>query len=126
MASNCSQGSVPLVSVRSTWSTVRPTSSPTTGLPATRWLSISLRVRLFRIRYSPRDWRGPARSRRSAHTAPQAPPPLRGASSALLQRDPVPASRALVVGARADQAVVVVLLDDVRAPAGDATGGDHG
>src|SRR5678816_3644339 len=30
-----------------------------------------------------------------------------------------------VVRARANQPVVVVLLDDVRAPAGDAAGGDH-
>src|SRR5262249_56047272 len=42
----------------------------------------------------------------------------------LLQGDPVPAPRALVVGARADQAIVVVLLDDVRAPARDASGRD--
>src|SRR5262249_57506428 len=36
----------------------------------------------------------------------------------------VPAAGAVVVGARADQTVVVVLLDDVGAPARDAAGGD--
>src|SRR5947208_16923611 len=92
-----------------------------TGLPATRWLSISLRVRLWRIiQY------GGERAPLLPQTPPplRGRPPLRGAPSPLFQRDPVAAAGALVVGARADQTVVVVLLDDVRAPARDAPGGD--
>src|SRR3990170_295780 len=91
-ASNWSQAIVPLVSVRSTWSTARPISSPATAWPATRWLSISFRVRL---------------------------------RPTLAQRDERPAAGAHVVAARPDQPVVVVLLDDVGAPAGDAADRDH-
>src|SRR5437762_12671344 len=41
---------LPFVSVRRIWSIVRAISSPATGLPATRWDSISLRVRLLATR----------------------------------------------------------------------------
>src|ERR1043166_4718280 len=86
---------MPLVSVSNTWSIVSPISSPATALPAARWLSISLCVRLLPI------------------------------GSALVPRDELAALGADVVRARADQPVVVVLLDDVGAPAGDAAGRDH-
>src|SRR2546425_10491632 len=46
IASNWSQDMMPLVSVRSTWSTVMPVSSPATALPVTRCASISFRARL--------------------------------------------------------------------------------
>src|SRR2546427_8795968 len=41
---------LPFVSVSRIWSIVRAISSPATGLPATRWDSISLRVRLLATR----------------------------------------------------------------------------
>src|SRR5262249_6207264 len=69
-------------------------SSPASTLPATRWLSMSLRVRLFPT------------------------------ASALVDRDPGAAAGADVVAARPDQTVVVVLLDDVGRPARDAAGSD--
>src|SRR4030095_2430526 len=75
-----------------------PISSPATALPATRWLVMSFWVRFWGI---PR-------------------------ASALVDGFEGAAGSADVVAARADQAVVVVLLDDVRRPAGDAAGGDHG
>src|SRR6185436_19949539 len=74
-----------------------PISSPATGLPATRWLLMSFWARFLGIAALP-----------------------------LVDRHERAARRADVVAARADQAVVVVLLDDVRRPAGDAAGGDHG
>src|SRR4029450_6188176 len=42
----------------------------------------------------------------------------------LLHRDELLAGRALVVGARADETVVVVLLEEIGRPAHDARGGD--
>src|SRR3972149_2242774 len=78
MASNCRNAPVPFVSVRRTWSTESPISSPATG------------------------WARP-----------------RGG-------DEGTAAGALVVGARADEPVVVVLLEQVRGPPGDAGGRDHG
>src|SRR5437867_5601702 len=119
MASNWSQDIVPLVSVRRTWSTAMPISSPASALPATRWLSISFRVRDFL------DWG------ERAPLLPQAPPPLRtrlvrtSGLSSLVERHPRASAGADVVAAWPDQAVVVVLLDDVRRPARDAAGGDH-
>src|SRR5262249_61497703 len=71
-----------------------PISSPASALPATRWLSMSLRVRLFPTASAPVD------------------------------HDPCAAAGADVVAAGPDQPVVVVLLDDVGRPAGDAPGGD--
>src|SRR5882672_10105120 len=122
IASNWSQDIVPLVSVRSTWSTARPISSPASALPATRWLSISFRVRLWPISSTGGE---------RAPLLPQTPPPLRtrvprtpGLSS-FVERRPRASARADVVAARPDQSVVVELLDDVRRPARDAAGGDH-
>src|SRR5262249_9321069 len=46
--------------------------------------------------------------------------------SALVDGDPGATRGADVVATRADQAVVLVLLDDVRRPARDAAGRDHG
>src|SRR5919201_7023065 len=92
-----------------------PISSPATGLPATRWLSISLRVRLLpidllcppgAITLAPGVSGQPAGS----------PTPKRRERSAL---------GADVVAARANEPVVGVLLDDVGRPARDARGGDH-
>src|SRR5213594_1960613 len=60
IASNWSQDMMPLVSVRSTWSTVMPISSPATALPVTRCDSISCRARL-RPTAVHRDERAPAR-----------------------------------------------------------------
>src|SRR5437773_11743036 len=51
---------MPLVSVRSTWSTVMPISSPATALPVTRCDSISCRARL-RPTAVQGDERAPAR-----------------------------------------------------------------
>src|SRR5437588_6748905 len=65
IASNWSQDIVPLVSVRSTWSTEMPISWPASALPATRWLSMSFRVRLLPIQL---DWGG-------ASAAPPPDPP---------------------------------------------------
>src|SRR5712692_9974536 len=93
MASNWSNDMLPFVSVRRIWSIERPISSPATALPAARWDSISLRVRLL---------------------------------PTLAQRRERAALRPDVLAARPDQAVVVVLLDDVRRPARDAARGDHG
>src|SRR5258705_8514633 len=73
-----------------------PISSPATGLPETRWLLMSFCARLLGMRDLP-----------------------------LVDRHERAARRADVVAARADQSVVVVLLDDVRRPARDATGRDH-
>src|SRR4051812_27900174 len=92
---------MPLVSVRSTWSMARPISSPATALPVARWLSISLCVRLRPMAVS-----GSARS-------------------SLVSGHELTALGADVIRARADQPVVVVLLHDVGAPAGDAARGDH-
>src|SRR5437899_3601434 len=122
IASNCSHAIVPLVSVRSTWSTAMPISSPASALPATRWRSISFRVRLWPISLTGGE---------RAPLLPQTPPPLRtrvlrtpGLSS-FVERHPRAPAWADVVAARPDQSVVVVLLDDVRRPARDAAGGDH-
>src|SRR5229473_8476472 len=117
IASNWSQDIVPLVSVRSTWSTAMPISSPASALPATRWLSISFRVRLWPISSTGGE---------RAPLLPQTPPPLRTVFSSSVERHPRASARADVVPARPDQAVVVVLLDDVRRPARDAARGDHG
>src|SRR5213593_3468847 len=119
MASNCSQDWMPLVSVRSTWSTEMPTSSPATALPDTRWLSISLRVRLLFM------GAGSARPARSEGG-------LSEMRSGCVARSSLPdghersTAGADVVGAGTDQPVVVVLLDDVGAPSGDASGRDDG
>src|SRR6267143_2471412 len=91
IASNWRNDMLPFVSVRRIWSIVRPISSPATGLPATRWDSLSLRVRLL---------------------------------GTLVQRDEGAVFRADVFAARPDEPVVVVLLDDVGSPAGDARRGD--
>src|SRR5260370_11678459 len=104
IASNCSHDWIPLVSVRRIWSARTPISSPVTALPLTRWASISFWVRLWRIGCC----RGPR---------------LRGFST-LCDVHECPAGRSHVLRARTDQAVVVVLLDDVRAPARDAAGRD--
>ena len=85
---------LPLVSVSRHWSTRSPTSSPATALPATRCDSISFR----------------ARERPNATVSPPGTKDL--------------AARALVVGARADQPVVVVLLEEIGGPARDAGGRD--
>src|SRR4029077_10131980 len=92
MASNCKNAMVPLVSVSRAWSTRSPISSPATAFPATRWASMSLRARLRPM----------------------------GAGLALVDRDEGAARGALVVGAGSDQAVVVVLLEQVGGPARDA------
>src|SRR5215468_6697129 len=96
MASNWRIAMEPLVSVSSTWSTSSPISSPAIGLPETRWRSISLRARLRPMPASPLV-DGRERSARGA----------------------------LVVRAGPDQAVVVVLLEQVRSPARDAARRDH-
>src|SRR6059036_3024509 len=116
IASNWSQDIVPLVSVRSTWSTAMPISSPASALPTTRWLSISFRVRLWPISLTGGE---------RAPLLPQTPPPIRTVFSSFLERHPRAAPRPDVVAARPDESVVVVLLDDVRRPARDAAGGDH-
>src|SRR5712692_7559361 len=100
----------------STWSTAMPISSPASALPATRWLSISFRVRLWPISSTGGE---------RAPLLPQTPPPLRTVFSSSVERHPRASARADVVPARPDQSVVVVLLDDVRRPARDAAGGDH-
>src|SRR5216684_163600 len=94
MASNWRNAMVPLVSVSRAWSTRSPISSPATALPETRWASMSLRVRFWRM-------------------------------LALVERDEGAAGVALVVGAGPDQAVVVVLLEQVGGPARDPRGRDH-
>src|SRR5215475_9937682 len=48
---------------------------------------------------------------------------MRSRSSSLFDRTPGAGLRSDIVGAGADEAVVVVLLDDVGRPAGDARGG---
>src|SRR5947199_10016716 len=93
IASNWSHAIVPFVSVRSAWSTVRPISSPATGLPDARCDSMSFRVRLL---------------------------------PTFVHRDECAPLRADVLAARADEPVVVVLLEDVRRPACDASRRDHG
>src|SRR3989442_194128 len=105
IASNWSQAIVPLVSVRSSWSTAMPISSPASALPATRWLSISLRVRLLGLL-----------DRGGAGAAPPPDPPtaLGSTISALVHGDEGAAAGADVVAARSDEPVVVVLLDDGR------------
>ena len=42
MASKCRNAPAPFVSVRRTWSTESPISSPAAALPETRWESASL------------------------------------------------------------------------------------
>src|SRR3989442_2482520 len=116
IASNWSQDIVPLVSVRRTWSTAMPSSSPAAALPTARWLSIGFRVRPWPIRSTGGE---------RAPLLPQPPPPLRTVFSSSVERHPRASARADVVAARPDQSVVVELLDDVRRPARDAAGGDH-
>src|SRR3989442_14425611 len=116
IASNWSQDIVPLVSVRRTWSTAMPSSSPAAALPTARWLSIGFRVRLWPISVAGGE---------RAPLLPQTPPPLRTVFSSFVERRPRASARADVVAARPDQSVVVELLDDVRRPPRDAAGGDH-
>src|SRR5688500_13128988 len=121
-ASNCKKAIVPLVSVSSTWSTEIPISSPTTGFPATRCSSMSLRVRLRDGAAMTGDVSmaivvAAARARLARTVACSSSPAYRGERAA---------RGADVVRAGPDQAVVVVLLDGVGGPAGDAAGRDDG
>src|SRR5262249_14525353 len=125
MASNCSHDWMPLVSVRRIWSARTPISSPATALPATRCASISLRVRLWRISGLPNCC-----SEDRLHGYGRGWPALEGARrralSTLTDFNKRATAGADILGARPDQTVVVVLLDDVRAPAGNAARGDDG
>src|SRR5437870_6801743 len=116
IASNWSQDIVPLVSVRSTWSTAMPISSPASALPATRWLSISFRVRLWPISSTGGE---------RAPLLPQTPPPLQAGFSSFVERRPRAPAWAVVFAGRRDRSVVVGLLDVVGRPARERVGGDH-
>src|SRR6266545_3737320 len=102
MASNCRNDIAPVASWCRTWSILIAISSPGWSPPSTRWESMSRAV----------SERGTAAN----------PPWSR--SRALLHGHVVAAGGADVGGARAEDAVVGVLLEELRRPAGDAGDGD--
>src|ERR1700675_4821149 len=140
MASNWSHAMLPLVSVSRHWSTRKPISSPATAVPATRCESISFRARLFpgmselyplTLPFPPLGERetlapGPRPTREMGNLTP---PPSQGevrvrvgceVRSPFLHRHERFSAGARVVGARANEAVVVVLLEEIGRPARDA------
>src|SRR5215831_9809577 len=120
MASNCRMAMAPLVSVSRTWSTLSPISPPGSGLPATRWVSINFLVRLNPMGETPSPSERERAGVRVGHYSRNA------LCLAFLEGNEAPPAGALVVRARADQPVVVVLLEQIRGPARDARDADHG